>query len=264
MMRRFTGSIAAVVAAIIVVSSAFVLASPASAAQLSVKSPRIVTVSASRCTSATVATTAPSPGSSTVLRISNVPASCAGRSVSVQIVGTSGVMSTGTLSSATAGTNNVTVGSYATAGVVSVAVFFNTWWINNTWTKPAPPPAILCTSLALDGTPTGAPCTTSTPSVTTSGGQGNSPSYMAAQFMVNTTSPNYEVVINLADTTVFPGWTPGSVNGNGDSIAAPGYSCSELPVLRLARNTSNSSFVVYFEATTKEHFYNSSSTLICA
>ncbi|WP_430868383.1 hypothetical protein [Demequina aurantiaca] len=240
MTRRLAAPLTAAVAAIVVLLLALAVASPASAAQLSVSASHPVINTAARCSTATAATTAPaSSTASTTLRISSMPSACAGLPVSVSIVGTGGtILATGTLASAATGTNNVTVSAYNTANVASVGVFVNTWWLNTTWTAPATGP-YSCVELtawpgnsweapASYGTPTGNSCTVSYTNFDAWGG--TPPKHFNLYFTVSgVTTGNWRVTIDFADP-YFQGLLPTNISGNGNPLAAPGYACSQLPI----------------------------------
>jgi len=228
---RLTKQVISVVAALALILVTAMVVTPASAARLTVKSSAIMTVTASRCTTATLQTTAPAAGQSTVLRITGVPASCAGRAISVKIVGTNGtVISTGTLASATTGTNNVTVASYATANVASVGAFFDTWWINNTWTAPQPTLVASCVPMDSAGNVVSGTCAVT--EVDASNSWGETGSQTANVYIkVTSSADRFRVTFDFSKSP-FAGWTPTAVN-KGNLEAAPGASCATLPVFTM-------------------------------
>lgn len=231
MMRHLSASVVAAVVALLAFAAILSGATPASAAHLSVVSSAIMTDSAQRCTTATLATTAPVAGSSTTVEVVGVPASCVGQQISVYVVGTNGlVLANGSQATATTGTNNVAVGSYATGDVASVAIFFNTWWVDNDWTAPLPVLPATCVPMDAAGNVIAGTCTVD--SIVANDIWG-SPGAQTANTYVSITSsaPRFRVTFDFS-VAPFPGWTPVSVD-TGNLEAAPGTTCSTLPVLVL-------------------------------
>lgn len=264
--RRTTIVMAAFVAIVLLAFALAAVPTPASAAQLTVRTSHPVINTAARCTTATFATTAPvASAASATVRVT-VPAGspCIGLPIAVSVVRTDGgVVSSTTSVTAVAGDNHVTVPSYNTSNVTSVAVFFNTWWINSTWTAPIPPrtSAATCVGLDMSGNPTGQLCTASVTKVNAWGNPGSR--LMNAHLTITTDAPNWTVAIDLSFTPTFPGWVPKSVTGNSNPSKVAGYSCSELPVIRGKANTlwaATDRNTLYIEASEVQNAYTGSSS----
>ncbi|WP_084039263.1 hypothetical protein [Demequina sp. NBRC 110053] len=211
----------------------------ASAATLNVSGSGIVTMTNQACTTASLAATAPAASAAqTTVRLTGVPAACIGTSIDVALRASNGArLSSGTLTPAAQGQNAVPMSSYDTSAVATVAVLLNGWWVPASWTAPAPPAAYSCVSVNASLQPTGAPCTVNpTGPFDSYGSPGSRQGH--GTFTVTTTSANAIVSLNL-NAAPLPSWAKGAVGTNGDWIKVPGYSCSELPVLRLYANPSN-------------------------
>ncbi|MFV0286822.1 MAG: hypothetical protein ACK5IM_10645, partial [Demequina sp.] len=187
--------------------------------------------------------------------------------VSVYIHGASGqTLATGTVSAASGqATRTVTTSSFTAASVALVVVKVNGWVFPVTWTAPPTAPATCVPVNAGGNVPHGQTCTVT--SVTNN--QWTSEGYQWANVYFNVSSPqtNAAITLNLASIL---GWTPTSVLTNTDfraqTVPGPTYACSELPILRLNRNTGASSWSGFLQVTTKPGAYswNTGPDLICS
>lgn len=252
MIGEFGARILAVVAALVVLFAVFSGLTPtmASAAHLDVGSAGIVIdAQHQRCTFGALPVTAPvSSTSGSTLWISGVAGDCVGQPVTARVVGTNGSeLASGTVSQASAGTTVVTLDQgFNTSNVANVALFFGTWWINSTWSKPA---AVTCQSLTSTGALSGQPCSITNVNVDVER-HGIFLRYetLDLTFDVSPTpaGSRFQVTINFADTSEFangsslPGWTPGKLRSDRGTAATTNASCNNLPILQL-RGTGGSS-----------------------
>ncbi|WP_061962919.1 hypothetical protein [Demequina aurantiaca] len=222
MTRRLGCSLAAGAAALVIFLLALAVATPASAAQLTVKSNRIVTDTAARCTTASVATTAPtSSATNNKLAVNHIPAACAGLTLEVVAIGTAGnVLARGTSSAATGTVVVTTTGNHNTANVARVAVFIGTWWIDATWTPPAASTPLSCNALNSNGSPSSASCTVTYSWNVVSYDPYPTISAYGINFEVQTTAANWALTVDFSNTSDgSPGWTPNYVGTNGNPIS---------------------------------------------
>lgn len=219
-------------------------ASTASAAQLDVRAgdrPSLSTASACAATMVggvpVVRTTATGTSASHV-SVTGVPAPCRSRVIEVFVHNASGVrIATGVLAGGTAanGSATVPVPAYSTAAVGRVVARIGGWIFPTTWTEPPPPAPYSCVGATSVPQGTGQACTVTPSGGTSWGSAGSRRGHQS--FSVTTSAPNAIVTIDLSKSP-FPGWTVRAVVTNHDWIKVPGYSCSELPLVRVYADPS--------------------------
>ena len=250
-------------AAALLVALGTAAVAPASAAKLEVHGSGIHTDSAFACTDATLPTTTAAAGAGqTTVRVSSVPSDCAHRSMKVWLLDSSGgLVSSGQLASAAQGQNTVPMTTYATTAVASVVVTIGGWWIDATWTAPAPvdptPPLgpITCYQLTAGGAVVtdaqgrGVLCPT-TPSITSVSTwiAGGTTPHLLAEYALSTTQPRSLLVIDFG-APLFSAYAGDPATSsirlaqyNGASAPVPGYACAERPVMRIVVTHPNTSW----------------------
>ncbi len=227
---------------------------PAAASGLSINTVGAgAVISKARCApgtwGATVAGT-PSAGNYTQVQLSAIPAGCQGLLATVYVHNSAGaVIATGTVTPAGA-TATATTSSYSGAAVTTVFVKVQGWPLKTTWTPPAPPgTAWTCIAVNPGGaTNTGYPCSVSiSPAGGPPWGYDNGTMLWNYSFSVTWTGqqpPNnswkWRVTFNHA-VAPFPGFTPQWVGmySNPGIQLAPGYSCSQQPIMSIQSTSRN-------------------------
>ncbi|MFW2512265.1 signal peptidase I [Demequina sp. SO4-13] len=170
--------------------------------------------------------------------LSGVPAACHGRPLEVFVHDSSGtVISSG--SETASASPIIAMSGYAATSVATVVVRIGGWIFPTTWTAPLPPvPTEPYSCVGATSAPqgTGEACTVTPKRGNTWGSPGSRLGHQT--FSVDTSAPNAIVTIDLSKSP-FPGWTVAAVMTNGDWIKVPGYSCSELPLVRVYANPAN-------------------------
>lgn len=260
------------VAALVAASALVTMASvtPASAAQLSVMTaaaPLATTVT--RCANAALTAT----GSGSSVTVTGIPNACrssagAARPLTVFAHSATQVWSANVPAGATA--NAVTVSPTGTsafdpAAVTTVVVKIDGWLFVAQWTYTAPSGPATCVPVNNGGNvPGGQTCTADVTSFTGWSSEG----HRWANIYFTVSSPQVNAAVTL-DLRAILGWTPVSVLTNTDfraqSTPAPVYACSELPLVRLNRNTNASSWSGYLQVSTKPGAYpgRTAPDLIC-
>lgn len=153
--------------------------------------------------------------------------------------------------------------------VDGVIVKIGGWLFPATWgTSGAPLPAFACVPVNGGGqvpNGNGQSCAVTGVTVTTweSGGY----QWADVSMTISSSQANARVTLDLSQSP-FPGWTPNSVNGNGDFVTAtepaPAYDCAQLPVVEVNRSASGSSWTLALQMTTQpDAFPGASASLIC-
>lgn len=234
MIRRFGATVVIGVAVLLTFLVALAAATPAAAAQLTVNSTGIVTDTATPCTRGELQATAPSSASATTLTITAVPANCQGRALAVYVLDAGGnalASQSGTTTAGSSTTKVTGLSGYNSANVDSVVVFIDGWWIDTVWTAPTPPtPATGCVGIDPNVPGMTYPCTLSVASNYTSTNNGYT--YTNTMFNAVTSAPIWRITVDLSSTVSgFTGMSPVRYVGMYQNIvAAPGYSCSGLPL----------------------------------
>ena len=183
--------------------------------------------------------TASSPGTAgnfSEISLTNIPAACDGRTVDVYAHGEGGaVVATGS-GTAEANSAAISVGDYTGSAVTAVVVRISGWLFPTNWTAPPPPAAASCVGATSAPVGTGGDCAITHTGGTFWGNTGSRQGHIS--FSVTTPAQNAIVTLDLSQAP-YAGWTVGGVSTNGDWIAVPGYSCSELPLVRLYANPGN-------------------------
>lgn len=152
------------------------------------------------------------------------------------------LVSNATPVTATAGVNDIAVPDYNTANVASVAVFIDTWWINNSWTAPIAGTWFSdCTATQQNGP--NVPCDVtpqqlSVGPVETYVRNGVTKQYQVVQFSVTAPTAGSQVVDFTAtvDVSKIPGLllppTQTRLTYSSVSLVSP-PACSNYPVMRV-------------------------------
>jgi hypothetical protein len=212
----------------------------ANAAQLAIAGSGPAVYSQVRCGTGPVGVTysgTPSGGSYTAVSISSIPSSCNGLPLQVALVNSSGTLLASGSGTAATGTMTLSTGSYTGTAVSSVEVLIGTWAVPATWTGPTTVPPMSCVAINPSGNPTGQSCTVTLSSSTWWWGQWQVPGTRIgnATYSVTTGAGNAEVTLDLSQTP-YTGWSIVGLRTNGGYFAAPGYSCSQLPIVKLRPN----------------------------
>lgn len=232
----------------------------ADAAQLNVSNAGVALGNASRCTNGPI-TVVMGPGTGNTLRysvtLSSVSAACANLPVNVVLYrsnGSSEATGTGTVPAA-GGTFDITTTGYRRNNVSGAALLIGTWGVPATWSQtPVVVPAITCIELTswtggwpppdTYGTPTGGTCTAA---ISNYAEWGSPLSNFNFTFTV-TGADNWELTFDFASTPQFPGFTPTNVGGTLNPRLAPGYACSQMPILVARKYLPYASNTGYIEA----------------
>lgn len=187
--------------------------------------------------SAWTATTAgtPSGGNYSQVALGGIPAPCRNMPASVYLYNASGALLTSATVTPTGATATISTSAYAAANVSRVVVKVNGWVLRATWTPPTPPVTTLtCVAVNSAGVPTGQSCT-----VTVNGysSWGMSPNRIG-NFYFNGSSPSSHVILTL-NVQTYMGFVPTVVRPTQTSTRAPGYSCSQLPVVSVMMPVQN-------------------------
>lgn len=224
---------AVVAFALVAVALLAQFAAPASAAQLAVAHRGIATFEATACTDQTIDfTTAASSSAQTEIQVSGIPAACQGATGKAVVVDGSGNALSETTWTMSTGTATIPAPAFDTAAVAGVVLVANGWWIDATWAAPVPPvlPPVSCVPIDENGDPTSGSCV---PTVTGQSFWDENAGWHHLQLNIKVQSSEnrWELTINYAD----PSWdgggfTPVFVGSSYNAIAAPGYTCAELPL----------------------------------
>jgi hypothetical protein len=231
----------------------------ADAAGLTVTTTGVFAGNKARCTNGPIATTtgtAHTGANIQAVKLSGVPAACAGLPVSIVAYQSNGnSYATGT-GMASTGSFDIATSNYHANNVTGVALTIGTWGVPATWSyTPVVLPAVSCIVLTswtgggwpppdTYGTPTGATCTATIFNYTA---WGSPLSNFNFQFTV-TGAANWELTFNFANTTQFPGFTPTNVGGTLNPRLSPTALCSDLPLLTVRKYLPNNSDTGYIEA----------------
>nr|WP_255633277.1 signal peptidase I [Demequina sp. TTPB684] len=211
----------------------------------------------------------PSGGSYSAVQVTGFAAPCIGESAQVYLYSSTGaLLASGAVTSTSASTVFATSVPYTGSAVASAIVKIDGWVFVATWVPPVSTPSVFCVPVNNGGNvPKGGTCTVSTPSITTwsSGG------YEWANVSMTVTSSHSDARVTLdLSRYPFPGWTPASINGNGDfriaTLPSPAYQCSQLPIVEFNRNTNNGSWTLYFQMTTQPNAFpwSSGAAQVCS
>lgn len=216
-------------------------ATPASASHLDVDAPNAPAyLDAAPCADTPWAATAGgtgSGGSYTQVALSGIPSSCQGKAATIALYSSAGaLLASGTVTPGGA-TANLTVSSYVAANVSLVIVKVDGWVLRATWTAPVITAPASCVALNPAGNPTDQVCTpTVQQTLTTWGSPGARLGFIS--YKITTGGSNAILTLDLSKIG-FGGWNYGFIQTNGDWIARPDYSCSELPIVRLYANPAH-------------------------
>lgn len=211
---------------------------PGAAAQLSLLQGNITSASvAERCTPAvTVTNGTAAAGKASTVTVAGLGAACEGRELDLTLFDKNGAaVAAGntTLAADSSGTATVAVSSYTPADVAGAALTIGTWGIPGIWTyvPPAAAPMVSCTVL---NDPTGTKTCEVTDVRVDAWGYPELNSY---NFYATIKSPSesedteWQLTLNLADS----GFKVNAnlADSNNGVTLAPGWSCSDLPMLEL-------------------------------
>lgn len=176
-----------------------------------------------------------SAGVYTWVGISDIPADCHGLPLDVFIHSTTGDLISSGTGTAGAGVTEVAVGSYTGSAVTAVVVRIDGWLFPTTWTAPISAP-MSCVGATPAPIGTGDDCTITYTNGTWWGDSGSRMGHIS--FSVSTPAQNAIVTLDVSRAP-FPEWPIRGFNTNGDWVVVPGYSCSEMPYIRLYANPNH-------------------------
>lgn len=229
----------------------------ASAAQLTVRSATMLSVTKAPCTTATVAVTHGSISTTdqkTSSVVVTVPAACGGLPVALRLFTAGGVALHAadlTVASASAPTTTVTLSTadrYTPSEVVGAALTIGTWGMRTAWTFTPPVSATGCKVVRLNGNGVEIPSPSATCTITQVAMQGAAwwGTKPARQTNIDVTFtstgaayPDYFVfTVNLATVTGLPTDWNWSTSGTGNGNPVVRSACSALPLLTASSPTT--------------------------
>jgi hypothetical protein len=242
------------IVAVVGLASVFGL-SPASASSLTITTKgNIFTHTYTPCTTATLRADPATRTTGTYytqLVVSAIPQLCNGKPITMFAYDAAGkLLMSSTLSTSsdpegktgTSGTVTFTknTGSYSAASVSKVLVFIDTWGIQTTWTY-TPPVTGPYSCVPADNVPSALSVGTCVPDRVPHQNWGewgdNRHHVMTTYLHVDVAAGTANAIVTLdLSQAPFPTWTVRAIMGNLDWIPVPGYSCSELPIVRLYAN----------------------------
>ena len=163
----------------------------------------------------------------------------------------------------------VALARFHASEVDGVIVKIGGWIFPATWgASGGPLPAVACVPVNGGGQdPGGNGQSCAITGVTVATWESGGYQWADVSMTVSSSQADARVTLDLSQSP-FPGWTPSSVNGNGDfvtaTVPAPAYDCTQLPVVELNRSTSGSSWTLALQMTTQpDAFPAAGASLIC-